>query len=76
MPERRAKTYIALAIDLDLKNGLYVVFPVLRLVCAYQPIANKPRGLQAARKLRNDRRENRWVRSVSLPASAMPHHLL
>ena len=24
-------------------------------------IANKPRGLQAARKLRTDRRENRWV---------------
>ncbi|KAF8588682.1 ribosomal protein S12/S23 [Ramaria rubella] len=23
--------------------------------------SNKPRGLQAARKLRNDRRENRWV---------------
>jgi len=23
--------------------------------------ANKPRGLQAARKLRNDRRENRWA---------------
>ena len=25
-------------------------------------IANKPRGLQAARKLRNSRRDNRWVR--------------
>ena len=25
-------------------------------------IANKPRGLQAARKLRNNRRDNRWVR--------------
>ena len=25
--------------------------------------ANKPRGLQAARKLRNTRRDNRWVRS-------------
>ncbi|KAI0949025.1 40S ribosomal protein S23 [Taiwanofungus camphoratus] len=23
--------------------------------------SNKPRGLQAARKLRNDRRENRWA---------------
>ena len=23
--------------------------------------SNKPRGLHAARKLRNDRRENRWV---------------
>ena len=29
-------------------------------------IANKPRGLQAARKLRNDRRENRWVRTSSI----------
>ncbi len=27
----------------------------------FRLIANKPRGLQAARKLRNDRRENRWV---------------
>ena len=28
-------------------------------------VANKPRGLQAARKLRNTRRDNRWVRSQS-----------
>ncbi|KAG6897900.1 40S ribosomal protein S23 [Termitomyces sp. T32_za158] len=59
MPGRRADGRIA--IDLDLKNGLFVVFPVLRRVCAHPSIANKPRGLQAARKLRNDRRENRWA---------------
>lgn len=28
-------------------------------------VANKPRGLHAARKLRTDRRLNRWVRSQS-----------
>ena len=28
--------------------------------------ANKPRGLQAARKLRTDRRLNRWVRLAYL----------
>lgn len=34
--------------------------PLLLTTCA---TANKPRGLQAARKLRDSRRENRWVRS-------------
>jgi hypothetical protein len=47
------------------KNGLYVVSitsTVSDRVNAFI-IANKPRGLQAARKLRTTRRENRWVRS-------------
>jgi hypothetical protein len=29
--------------------------------------SNKPRGLQAARKLRTTRRENRWVRPCAAP---------
>jgi len=53
-------------IDLSkVKNGLYVVYATLLYtkLSAHNGslLANKPRGLQAARKLRNDRRENRWV---------------
>jgi hypothetical protein len=42
-----------------------------RLIAIHIHIAaNKPRGLQAARKLRNTRRDNRWVRfPLGLPAS-------
>jgi hypothetical protein len=46
------------------KNGLYVVYSYT-FSTAIDPlyhIANKPRGLKAARKLRNTRRDNRWVR--------------
>lgn len=41
--------------------------PVIQHISYYSffIIANKPRGLQAARKLRNDRRENRWVTLAS-----------
>ena len=47
---------------LDFKNGLYVVFIIpVNPTDNGSSLANKPRGLQAARKLRNDRRENRWV---------------
>ena len=46
------------------KNGLYVVhnYPNILILIDLLIVANKPRGLQAARKLRNTRRDNRWVR--------------
>jgi hypothetical protein len=45
------------------KNGLYVrgYLYILTRTHHYYVVANKPRGLQAARKLRNTRRDNRWV---------------
>ncbi|THH08385.1 hypothetical protein EW145_g2745 [Phellinidium pouzarii] len=39
-----------------LKDAQLVIIPSV-----WGHVANKPRGLQAARKLRNDRRENRWA---------------
>lgn len=57
------------------KNGLYVVYsyPFLTVIDPLYHIANKPRGLQAARKLRNSRRDNRWVRfSLGLPCLHYP----
>ena len=52
-------------------HGLYVVNAVTasdQIVDDGRCVANKPRGLQAARKLRNGRRENRWVRRLRLCA--------
>jgi hypothetical protein len=45
------------------KNGLYIIYtyPFSTVIDPLYRIANKPRGLQAARKLRNNRRDNRWV---------------
>ena len=45
------------------KNGLYVVhgYHNTPAIINHRTVANKPRGLQAARKLRNSRRDNRWV---------------
>ena len=50
-------------IDLHtINNGLYVLTIICPQLYLITPcIANKPRGLQAARKLRTDRRDNRWV---------------
>lgn len=51
------------------KDGLYVVSNTPSVTDNVNTfiVANKPRGLHAARKLRTDRRLNRWVRSLNRP---------
>jgi hypothetical protein len=61
------------------KHGLYVIYIYLfsTVVDPLYHIANKPRGLQAARKLRNSRRDNRWVRfPPGLPCSCLHYSLI
>jgi hypothetical protein len=66
--------YLASILGIRNDNGLYVVRSDLNNFYRYRLIdtriaANKPRGLQAARKLRNSRRDNRWVRLPTRPTT-------
>lgn len=54
---------------------LFIPYSLRILANGTLSLANKPRGLQAARKLRNDRRENRWVCFVNIPAKLQTSHL-